>query len=275
MCSAARHHDGNTLVATRTIDDRTCRGDGQRTITDDHRERVGVGGSGFDTIDFSKIDGYVSLDLSKNKITDTTPIGNIKALQYLELSDNQIATVDPLADLPKLSALYIAGNKITNPAPLAKLTKLSSLDLARNQIADAQSLAPLVPNLLTLKLSENQISNLTVVAGAAPRMLLLLEKGQRIGMIRYGSRAEVYMPAGCEVTVYEVFHEPGGVLKYGIPDFRLPNDVIDAEIEKLRQLGITFECNTLVGRLFTVEQLLTEKWGSPLYAQIPALGGAR
>ena len=64
--------------------------------------------------------------------------------------------------------------------------------------------------------------------------------------------------AGCEVTVYEVFHEPGGVLKYGIPDFRLPNEVIDAEIDKLKQLGITFECNTLVGRLFTVEQLLTE-----------------
>ena len=64
--------------------------------------------------------------------------------------------------------------------------------------------------------------------------------------------------AGCRVTVYEVFHEPGGVLKYGIPDFRLPNEVVDAEIEKLRKLGITFECNTLVGRLFTVEQLVSE-----------------
>ena len=39
--------------------------------------------------------------------------------------------------------------------------------------------------------------------------------------------------AGCDVTVYEAFHQPGGVLKYGIPDFRLPNEVIDAEIEKL------------------------------------------
>ena len=64
--------------------------------------------------------------------------------------------------------------------------------------------------------------------------------------------------AGCDVTVYEAFHEPGGVLKYGIPDFRLPNEVIDAEIEKLRALGVKFECNTLVGRLFTVEELLTE-----------------
>ncbi len=64
--------------------------------------------------------------------------------------------------------------------------------------------------------------------------------------------------AGCEVVVYEAFHEPGGVLKYGIPDFRLPNSVVDVEIGKLEKLGIRFECNTLVGRLFTVEQMLTE-----------------
>jgi len=64
--------------------------------------------------------------------------------------------------------------------------------------------------------------------------------------------------AGCDVTVYEAFHEPGGVLKYGIPDFRLPNTTIDAEIDKLRQLGVKFECNTLVGRLFTIEQMIDE-----------------
>jgi glutamate synthase (NADPH/NADH) small chain len=64
--------------------------------------------------------------------------------------------------------------------------------------------------------------------------------------------------AGCEVTVFEAFHEPGGVLKYGIPDFRLPNSVVDVEIGKLARLGIQFECNTLVGRLFTIEQMLTE-----------------
>jgi glutamate synthase (NADPH) small chain len=85
--------------------------------------------------------------------------------------------------------------------------------------------------------------------------------------------------AGCEVTVYEAFHEPGGVLKYGIPDFRLPNEVIDAEIEKLRALGVVFECNTLVGRLFTVEELLTEMGydavfigtgaGAPSFMSIP------
>jgi glutamate synthase (NADPH) small chain len=64
--------------------------------------------------------------------------------------------------------------------------------------------------------------------------------------------------AGCNVTVFEAFHQPGGVLRYGIPDFRLPNPVIDAEIENLRKLGVDFECNTLVGRIFTIEQMLDE-----------------
>jgi len=64
--------------------------------------------------------------------------------------------------------------------------------------------------------------------------------------------------AGCNVTVFEAFQRPGGVLRYGIPDFRLTNEVVDEEVEKLARLGITFRCNTLVGRLFTIEQMVTE-----------------
>ena len=86
--------------------------------------------------------------------------------------------------------------------------------------------------------------------------------GYRVGIVGAGPAgmacAADMAKAGCEVIVYEAFHTPGGVLKYGIPDFRLPNDVIDAEIAKLRNLGVRFECNTLVGRLFTIEQMVTE-----------------
>jgi glutamate synthase (NADPH/NADH) small chain len=86
--------------------------------------------------------------------------------------------------------------------------------------------------------------------------------GFRIGIVGSGPAgmacAADMAKAGCEVTVYEAFHQAGGVLKYGIPDFRLPNDVVDAEIENLRKLGVKFECNTLVGRLFTIEQMLDE-----------------
>ena len=65
--------------------------------------------------------------------------------------------------------------------------------------------------------------------------------------------------AGCDVTVYEAFHQPGGVLRYGIPDFRLPNESHRRRNREAEaQLGVKFECNTLVGRLFTIEQMIDE-----------------
>ncbi len=64
--------------------------------------------------------------------------------------------------------------------------------------------------------------------------------------------------AGCAVKIYEALHAPGGVLRYGIPEFRLPNAVVDAEFEQLKLLGVEIECNTLVGRLFTIEQMIEE-----------------
>ena len=86
--------------------------------------------------------------------------------------------------------------------------------------------------------------------------------GYKIGIVGSGPAgmacAADMAKAGCDVTVFEAFHEPGGVLKYGIPDFRLPNSVVDAEIENLRKLGVKFENNTLVGRLFTIEQMRDE-----------------
>ena len=86
--------------------------------------------------------------------------------------------------------------------------------------------------------------------------------GFRVGIIGSGPAgiacAADMAKAGCDVTVYEAFHKPGGVLRYGIPEFRLPNDVIDAEVDALAKLGVKIRCNTLVGRLFTIEQMIGE-----------------
>jgi glutamate synthase (NADPH/NADH) small chain len=107
--------------------------------------------------------------------------------------------------------------------------------------------------------------------------------GFRIGIIGSGPAgmacAADLAKAGCAVTVYEALHEPGGVLRYGIPDFRLPNEIVDAEIGNLIDLGIEIKCNTLVGRLFTIEQMLDDMGydavfigtgaGSPKFMDIP------
>ena len=61
---------------------------------------------------------------------------------------------------------------------------------------------------------------------------------------------------GYAVTVYEQFHQAGGVLVYGIPEFRLPNEIVAREVEHLRETGVEIETNKVVGRLFTVDDLL-------------------
>jgi homotetrameric NADPH-dependent glutamate synthase len=85
--------------------------------------------------------------------------------------------------------------------------------------------------------------------------------------------------AGVQVTIFEALHVAGGVLKYGIPEFRLPDIIIDAEIENLKKLGVEIQLDTIIGKLFTIPQLLTDMGydsafvgtgaGSPKFAEIP------
>ena len=63
---------------------------------------------------------------------------------------------------------------------------------------------------------------------------------------------------GYDVTVFEALHEIGGVLKYGIPEFRLPNNVVDREIEGLRALGVQFMADTIVGKTISIDDLQAE-----------------
>src|SRR3989338_6484876 len=62
--------------------------------------------------------------------------------------------------------------------------------------------------------------------------------------------------AGVDVTIFEVLHTAGGVLKYGIPNFRLPNEVVDIELEKLTRMGVKIELNKVVGRIFTIPDIM-------------------
>ena len=63
---------------------------------------------------------------------------------------------------------------------------------------------------------------------------------------------------GYEVTVFEALHTPGGVLVYGIPEFRLPKEIVKKEIETLKALGVTIETNVIIGKTLSVDQLMGE-----------------
>ena len=84
---------------------------------------------------------------------------------------------------------------------------------------------------------------------------------------------------GVAVTIFEALHVAGGVLKYGIPEFRLPDVIIDAEIDGLKKLGVEIRLDTIIGKLFTIPQLMSDMGysavfvgtgaGSPKFAGIP------
>jgi glutamate synthase (NADPH/NADH) small chain len=63
---------------------------------------------------------------------------------------------------------------------------------------------------------------------------------------------------GYNVTVFEALHEPGGVLMYGIPEFRLPKEIVRSEVEYIRNLGVDIKCDVVVGKTITVDELLNE-----------------
>ena len=89
------------------------------------------------------------------------------------------------------------------------------------------------------------------------------KNGKKVAVIGSGpsglSFAGDMAKAGYDVTVFEALHEIGGVLKYGIPEFRLPNKIVDVEISNLEKIGVKFVKDCVVGKTITVEEL--EKQG--------------
>ncbi|MBW1721780.1 MAG: NADPH-dependent glutamate synthase [Deltaproteobacteria bacterium] len=83
---------------------------------------------------------------------------------------------------------------------------------------------------------------------------------------------------GHEVTIFEAFHKPGGVLTYGIPEFRLPKEIVFSEVHFLERLGCRVECNVVVGRTITLDEIFAQGFdaifvavgaGLPSFLNIP------
>ena len=108
--------------------------------------------------------------------------------------------------------------------------------------------------------------------------------GRRVAVIGAGpgglTAAGELARRGHAVTVYEALHAPGGVLTYGIPEFRLPNEIVQDEVRRLEALGVRIECNVIVGRTYTLDELrrrfdavfVSVGAGLPVFLDIPGEG---
>jgi glutamate synthase (NADPH/NADH) small chain len=96
-----------------------------------------------------------------------------------------------------------------------------------------------------------------------------LDRAEKVAIIGSGPAGLVcageLARLGYPVTIFEALHAPGGVLRYGIPEFRLPKDVLDWEIDQLRKLGVEIQCNVIIGKTITMDQLMGEMGYSAVF----------
>jgi glutamate synthase (NADPH/NADH) small chain len=110
----------------------------------------------------------------------------------------------------------------------------------------------------------------------------VLSNGKKIAVVGGGpaglTAAADLAKLGYEVTIFEAFHELGGVLVYGIPEFRLPKALVKKEIDKLKKLGVIFRTNVVVGKTILIDELLNDGYqavfvgsgaGLPKFMNIP------
>ncbi|MDR2472023.1 MAG: NADPH-dependent glutamate synthase [Tannerella sp.] len=102
---------------------------------------------------------------------------------------------------------------------------------------------------------ERESGNISIPPTAARNGIKIAVAGSGPAGLSFAGEMAKY---GYEVTVYEALHEIGGVLKYGIPEFRLPNEIVDVEIDVLRKMGVRFVTDCIVGKTITYDDLRNE-----------------
>jgi glutamate synthase (NADPH/NADH) small chain len=120
------------------------------------------------------------------------------------------------------------------------------------------------------------------MANAAEKAIDIQKNGKKVAVVGCGPAgitcAGELIKKGYDVTVFEALHKPGGVLVYGIPEFRLPKALVAKEIESVEKLGVKIETNVIVGRSVTIDELMEDGYeavfvgsgaGLPRFLNIP------
>lgn len=120
------------------------------------------------------------------------------------------------------------------------------------------------------------------MANAAPTEMTIEKNGRKVAVVGCGPSgltcAGELAKKGYEVTIFEALHKAGGVLSYGIPEFRLPKDLVAKEIENVKKLGVSIETNVIIGRSLTIDDLMEDGYeavfvgsgaGLPRFLNIP------
>ena len=109
---------------------------------------------------------------------------------------------------------------------------------------------------------ERFVADWAMMSKAEAQEEIIQKNGKKVAVIGSGPAgltcAGDLAKMGYQVTIFEAFHVPGGVLMYGIPEFRLPKALVQREIDNVRQLGVSIQTNIVIGKVFSLDELMAE-----------------
>lgn len=121
---------------------------------------------------------------------------------------------------------------------------------------------------------ERFVADYEMAKGVAPEKPKAKKLGKKVAVVGSGpaglSCAGDLINLGYDVTVFEALHELGGVLVYGIPEFRLPKEIVRKEVDNLRKMGVEFKTNVVIGATYTIDELMQEEGFSAVFVAVGA-----
>jgi glutamate synthase (NADPH/NADH) small chain len=168
-------------------------------------------------------------------------------------------------NIPEFIKLIVEGKYIEAASKIKEddiLPRMTGRVCPQEDQCEAQCVLGLKGRPIAIGRLERFVSDYEAVNSKIQTPALQVKKNKKVAVVGSGP-AGLTVAADCarmgyDVKVFEALHKPGGVLAYGIPEFRLPKEIVSREIETLEKMGVELECNVIIGKTITVKQLFEE-----------------
>ena len=197
----------------------------------------------------------------------TPDLANLEALRCLTCAKPTCTKACPVGvDVKLFVAKIIEGDYLGAAAVIRKDNALPAITgrvCPQEEQCEGDCLMAKRVDSLAIGHLERFVADYERQVGAVGLPEIAPSTGMKVAIVGSGpaglSCAGDLVQKGHEVRVFEALHELGGVLVYGIPEFRLPKDIVRQEVDVLRSMGVTFETNVVVGKTVTIDELFEEE----------------
>jgi glutamate synthase (NADPH/NADH) small chain len=225
-------------------------------------------------------------DFNEVNLGFTAELAKLEASRCLQCKNPKCMAGCPVGvDIKKFLELVEQGNFLAAAALMRQTNSLPALTgrVCPQEIqCEAECVRGIKGESVAIGHIERFIADCERAAGEPANVEIAEPMNKKVAIVGSGpaglTAAADLARMGHDVTIFEAFHAPGGVLVYGIPEFRLPTKIVASEVENIKKLGVKIEFNTIIGRTYTIDELFENGFqaifvangaGLPVFLRIP------